>query len=136
MPETPETSGGEVEHEVFLFDNLILLIIEMKFAFKNARDYYAQVLLELVCETFYLSSSTSDFVDQAAMKLNRDRDLDPQPPIYALLSDLHFFYFLSYDGTRFQCMAEITIPRQPRKQFMNGMFSALSPTSAVILIVD
>ena len=27
MPETPETSGGEVEHEVFLFSNLILLVI-------------------------------------------------------------------------------------------------------------
>jgi len=105
MPETPETSGGEVEHEVFLFSNLILLVIEMKFAFKNARDYYAQVLLELV----------------SAMKLNRDRDLDPQPPIYAMLSDLHDFYFFSYDGTKFQRMVEITIPQQPRAQFMEGM---------------
>ena len=52
MPETPEKSGGEIEHEVFLFSNLILLIIEMKFALENAWDYFAQVLLELVCEIF------------------------------------------------------------------------------------
>jgi len=54
MPETSETSGGEVEHEVFLFDNLILLVIEMKFIFKTPRDCYAQVLLELVCKMFRL----------------------------------------------------------------------------------
>lgn len=52
MPETPETSGGEVEYEVYLFSNLILLVLEMKFTFKDVRDYYAQVLLELVCEMF------------------------------------------------------------------------------------
>ena len=109
MPETPETSGGEIEHEVFLFSNLILLIIEMKFTLKNAWDCFAQVLLELVCEifSFIVTYSTSDYIDQAAMKLNRDRDLNPQPPIYAMLSDLRNFYFLSYDGTTFQCMAQI-----------------------------
>jgi hypothetical protein len=48
---TPETSGGQVEHKVFLFNNLILLVVEMKFAFTTTRDYYAQVLLELLCET-------------------------------------------------------------------------------------
>ena len=52
MPETPETSGGEIEHEVFLFNNLILLVIEMKFTFKNTWDCFAQVLLELICEIF------------------------------------------------------------------------------------
>ena len=55
-PETsmPETSGGEIEHEIFLFGNIILLVVEMKATFKNAWDYYAQVLLGLVCETFHL----------------------------------------------------------------------------------
>lgn len=52
MPETPEKSGGEIEHEVFLFSNLILLIIEMKFTLENAWDHFAKVLLELVCEIF------------------------------------------------------------------------------------
>lgn len=51
MAETPETSDREVEHEVFLFGNAILLVIG-KFAYKTAHDYYAQVLLELICESF------------------------------------------------------------------------------------
>ena len=60
MPETPETSGGEVEHEVFLFGNLILLVINLKFTLTNAWpwDHYAQVLLELVCETSRLLHHT------------------------------------------------------------------------------
>jgi hypothetical protein len=63
MPGTPETSGGEVEHKVFLFDNLILLVIEMKYySLKNNRDYYAQVLLELVCETFLLLRRTPHLI--------------------------------------------------------------------------
>ncbi|KAF9516755.1 hypothetical protein BS47DRAFT_1380783 [Hydnum rufescens UP504] len=105
MPSTPETSGGEVEHEVFLFNNLILFIIEMKFVTENDKDYFAQVLLKLV----------------SAIELNRDRDFDPQPPIYAMLSDLTNFYFLSYDGTKFRWMDEITVPKRPRVKFMNGM---------------
>lgn len=123
MPETPETSGGEIEHEVFLFSNLILLVIEMKFMLKNAWDYFAQVLLELVCEifSFFATYFTSKYIDQAAMKLNRDRDLCPQPPIYAMLSDLRDFYFLSYDGIKFRCMAQISIPQRPRTDFMKGM---------------
>jgi hypothetical protein len=112
MPETPETSGGEVKHKVFLFDNLILLVIEMKFTLKHTQDYYAKVLLELVCVTFsfVVSYSTSDYIDQAALKLNHDINLDPQPPIYTVLLDIHDFYFLSYGGTKFRWMIEITIP--------------------------
>ena len=55
------------------------------------------------------------------MKLSRDRDLSPQPPIYAMLSDLRDFYFLSYDGTAFRCMAQISILQRPRTEFMKGM---------------
>jgi len=55
------------------------------------------------------------------MKLNRDRDLDPQPPIYAILSDLDDFHVFSYDGIKFQRMARIWIPQEPRAQFMKGM---------------
>jgi hypothetical protein len=54
LPATPETSGGQFEHEVFLFNNLILLVVEMKHSFMATRDYYAQVLLELLRETFRL----------------------------------------------------------------------------------
>jgi hypothetical protein len=50
MPETPETSGGEVEHEVYMLEGIILLVVELKLAVKNEMDNVAQVLLELACE--------------------------------------------------------------------------------------
>jgi hypothetical protein len=96
----------------------------MKFALKHAWDYYTQVLLELICETFPFVApyySTSDYINQAALKLNRDINLDPQPPIYAVLSDLRDFYFLSYDGTKFWWMTKIMIPHHPCMQFVKGM---------------
>jgi hypothetical protein len=54
MPATPETSGGQVEHEVFLFNNLILFLVEMKHSLTATQGYHAQVLLGLLCETFRL----------------------------------------------------------------------------------
>jgi hypothetical protein len=51
MPETPETSGGKVEHEVYMVEGIILLVFELKLEFKNERDHVSQVLLELVCES-------------------------------------------------------------------------------------
>ena len=64
----------------------------------------------------------SEFNHEAAMKLNRrNKDLDPQPPVYAKLTDLYYFYFLSYDGTKFRCMATIIVPREPLVPFMKGM---------------
>jgi hypothetical protein len=50
MPGTPETSGGEVEHEVYMLQGIILLVVELKLAFKDEMDHIAQVLLELACE--------------------------------------------------------------------------------------
>lgn len=50
MPGTPETSGGEVVHEVYMLQGILLLVIELKLAFKTELDSVAQVLLELACE--------------------------------------------------------------------------------------
>lgn len=50
MPQTRETSGGGVEHEVYMIEGIILLVFEMKLGLKNKRDYEAQILLELSCE--------------------------------------------------------------------------------------
>jgi hypothetical protein len=61
------------------------------------------------------------------MEMNRDIDLDPQPPIYALLSDFGYFYFLSYDGANFQYMATITIPPLPRERFLRGKINGMLP---------
>jgi hypothetical protein len=49
LPETPETSGGEV-HEIYMVEGIILLVVELKLEFKNKRDHAAQVLLQLACE--------------------------------------------------------------------------------------
>jgi hypothetical protein len=50
MPDTLETSGGTVEHEVYMIEGIILLVIELKLYFKNLRDHFAQVILEMDCE--------------------------------------------------------------------------------------
>jgi hypothetical protein len=50
MSDTPETSGGTVEHEVYMMEGIILIVIELKLYFKDLRDHFAQVLLELACE--------------------------------------------------------------------------------------
>jgi len=38
MPDTPETSGGTVEHEVYMLEGIILIVIELKLYFKDLRD--------------------------------------------------------------------------------------------------
>jgi len=40
----------------------------------------------VLLDALVASCFTSNFINQAALKLNRDGDLDPQPPVYALLS--------------------------------------------------
>ncbi|KAF9513325.1 hypothetical protein BS47DRAFT_1393420 [Hydnum rufescens UP504] len=105
MPLAPETSSGEVKHKVFLSGNLVLFIIRRKFGPWYPGEFYAQALLELV----------------SAVKLDRDQDFDPQPPVYAVLADLDSFIFLSYDGTNFRHMAQVQIPPEGRVGFMYGM---------------
>ena len=41
MCETQETSSGEIKYEVYLLNNLILLVIEIKFTLRNTQDYLA-----------------------------------------------------------------------------------------------
>jgi len=50
MPEMPETSGGCVEHEVYMIEGIILIVIELKLRSKNLEDHTAQLMLELVCK--------------------------------------------------------------------------------------
>jgi hypothetical protein len=116
MPETPQTSGGEIEHKVFLFDNLTLLI-KVVMNLTCTWDYCAQVLLELVCEILPFVARYCYLISI----MNHNKDLDPQPPVYAILTDLRDFYFLSYDGTKFRRMATIIVPREPLVPFMKGM---------------
>jgi hypothetical protein len=50
MPRTSETSGGAAEHQVYMVQGIILLVVELKLAVKDEMDHVAQVLLELACE--------------------------------------------------------------------------------------
>jgi hypothetical protein len=47
MPGMQATSGGTIEHEVYMLEGIILIVIELKLYFKNFRDHLAQVILEL-----------------------------------------------------------------------------------------
>lgn len=51
MPGTSVTSGGKVEHEVYMVQGIILLVVEQRLDVKDEMDHVAQVLLELDCES-------------------------------------------------------------------------------------
>ena len=48
MPQTPETSGSWVEHEVHMIERIILIVIELKLRSKDLGNHTTQLLLELV----------------------------------------------------------------------------------------
>jgi hypothetical protein len=73
MPETPKTSGGELEHQVYMIEGIILIFVKQKLA-PSERDNAAQVLLDLVCETY-------PFLRLMMYKINRFREFDSQPPV-------------------------------------------------------
>ena len=50
MFNTPETSKRGVEHKVYMIKGILLLVFELKLAFRNIINHVAQVLLELVYE--------------------------------------------------------------------------------------
>jgi hypothetical protein len=121
MPATPETSGGEVEHKVYMVEGILLLVIELKLAFKPEKDHVAQVLLELACESNVFLSRVWKLTRVAAYKLNSDRNFKPQPPVYAVLTDLRFFYFFRYNGSQFARAKTIFISQESRSDFLAGM---------------
>jgi hypothetical protein len=125
MPDTLETSGGWVEHEVYMIEGTILIVIELKLHFKNTSDHIAQLLLELVCEDrHYLIPKVYyiDFCSSAAYKVNANKGFKKQPPVYAMLTDLHDFHILRYDGVVFSLYEdEITVRTRPRSEFLKGM---------------
>ena len=70
------------------------------------------------------SSSTRVLISEnteAAYQKNRDRGFHPQPPVYAVLTDMEKFYFFRYDGSRFSCRKVIFVRSDTRKAFLLGM---------------
>jgi hypothetical protein len=54
--------------------------------------------------------------------MNKNRGFHPQPPVYAILSDLEKFYFLCYDGICFTRTEKVVLVLDaPRSDFLAGM---------------
>ncbi|KAF5386868.1 hypothetical protein D9615_002081 [Tricholomella constricta] len=118
MPVTLNTSGGSIEHEVYMLEGIILIVIELKLYFKNLFDHFAQVMLEL----------------DSAFKLNATKEFNNQPPVYAVLTDLRDFYFLRYDGSSFALYNhDISILLRSRATFLDGMRSVTDHLFSIIL---
>jgi hypothetical protein len=49
---TPGISSRDVEHEVYMLQGIILLVVELKLALKDEMDHVAQVLLDLFYKQF------------------------------------------------------------------------------------
>jgi hypothetical protein len=65
-----------------------------------------------------------EFSSSAAYQVNADKEFEKQPAVYAMLTDLHDFYILRYDGSIFSLYQdEITVPKRPRSAFLNGMMN-------------
>jgi hypothetical protein len=58
---------------------------------------------------------------QAAYKTNKDKNFEPQPPVYAVLTDLKKFWSFSYDGSTFKMDRDILVSSETRASFLNGM---------------
>ena len=59
--------------------------------------------------------------EPAAFQRNSGRDLNPQPPVYAILTNLEKFYFLRYDGYKFCRMSQIIVNSETQDGFLVGM---------------
>jgi hypothetical protein len=53
--------------------------------------------------------------------MNSKKNFSPQPPVYAILSDLQFFYIFCYDGSNFTRTNAMYVPDESRSKFLAGM---------------
>jgi hypothetical protein len=89
-------------------------------------------MLELACEEnrhlLFIMRWSQTF--PAAFKLNKAKEFENQPPVYAVLTDLRDFHFLRYDGSRFELYGrEIAVSPFSRSAFLDGMRNGLFPHS-------
>jgi hypothetical protein len=57
-----------------------------------------------------------------AYKQNSDKEFKPQPPVYAILTDLQMFHFFRYNGdNQFARTEEIFVSSESRPKFLAGM---------------
>ncbi|KAJ7213602.1 hypothetical protein GGX14DRAFT_445532, partial [Mycena pura] len=80
MPETEFSSGGSVEHKIFIVHNILFLVIELKARFDNMERNIAHLFAELY----------------SASKMNGDAGFESLT-VYGLLTDLGNFHFYSFN---------------------------------------
>lgn len=122
----PATPGGEIEHEVYMTEGIILIVLELKLYFKNLNDHVAQVMLQLACRIcispkFHSNALILSIFLKTAYKLSGAREFANQPSVYAVLTDLKEFYFFRYDGSTFAIYQEVTVSTRTRVSFLDGM---------------
>lgn len=117
MLDTSKISTGDVQHEVHMLQGIILLVVELKLALKTERDHVAQVMSEL----------------SSAYEINKANEFEPQPPVYAVLTDLKDFYFFSYDGSTFKMDTEIWVSSESRAHFFHGMAEVMERLFSILL---
>ncbi|KIL55332.1 hypothetical protein M378DRAFT_28579 [Amanita muscaria Koide BX008] len=93
MVATQYSTGGDVEHEIFMIGGILFFVIEFKLGFLTPNNL-AQLFLELLS-----TAEQNNQLDFAGLR------------IYGLLTDLTQFKFYSYNPTseQFCCDEEITI---------------------------
>lgn len=67
MPATSVTTGGRIEHEVFIWERVIVLVIEVKLDLCSAEIHHNQ-LAQVMCEldgTFTSVPCTKSTIDKA-----------------------------------------------------------------------
>ncbi|KIM83241.1 hypothetical protein PILCRDRAFT_7198 [Piloderma croceum F 1598] len=86
MPGTELSSGGRVEHEVFMWERVIVFLIEVKLEVMSGPKYW-NFLAQVMCEL------------ESACQMNRRIDIQDFA-IYAVLTDTKQWEFLAYDGAQ------------------------------------
>jgi hypothetical protein len=128
LPATNESSRGRIEHQVYTVEGILLEIDELKCAAdgvgRSEKDNFAQVMVSLTCASSFSPPTgcrPSADPPTAAYKLNSKRGFALQPPVYAVLTDLRDFHFISFNGSRFACTTPMTVPVTSRLTFLEGM---------------
>ncbi|KAF8625008.1 hypothetical protein AX15_005598 [Amanita polypyramis BW_CC] len=116
MVSTDYSSGGEVEHELFMIGGIIFFVIELMLGYEG-QDNVAQLFLELL----------------SAAEMNKKANFEGLR-VHGLLTDLQAFHFYSYDPTRRKFAFDETLQASgAREVFIADMIRVTNKVFTVIL---
>ncbi|KIK08823.1 hypothetical protein K443DRAFT_671881 [Laccaria amethystina LaAM-08-1] len=116
MASTAYSSGGEVEHSLFMIGGILFFVIEMKLGHEG-QDNITQLFLELL----------------SAAEMNKNANFEGLR-VHGLLTDLQTFHFYSYDPTRRKFSFDETLQVSPaRETFITDMIHVTNKVFTVIL---